>query len=400
MGLVDQYLQGRSALPTAIIEAAGAFASLSAAHAAGDSFKFETYSLNPSEDRQPRTDVKLSRDDVSLMIRNRTNEWQMLQKFLPRGGAVPPDGGPFWRALLGTETIAGNVTYDYARVPPSLGWIVTGGEPAAVAQEKVVGAIVNEGTITLAQGEEPQVQFAGVAAHSVRALGVMTIAAPGTSSATQPVGVGEASRVKVGSIVEVEGIQQGLRVIDRNLAADTVTFDVSIDTGAGGQIVRPWTPWDESTTNQGGEPIASWNGSISIAGSTAHLITGGTIVIANNWTEKRAQFSQNIRDAAAGKRRVTGTLQFDAGADDLFLLAQAEEAPEAGPGARNPVAIILTLGDPTNGQCVITMPNVVLNFAQLSVPQDGLATFELPFHALSARTLGVPNSDAINAVWS
>ena len=402
MSVLNPQLQGRSAVGTCIVEAAGAFASLTAAHAATDSFKHISYSSTPNEDRQPRRDVRTARDDISVMIRNRTNEWSLTSYFLPRGGNTPPDIAPFWRAGFGSEAIGSGVTYGYARVPPSLAFIITGGEPTPVAQEKVVGALVNETIITLQPGEEPRVQFNGIASAIVRALGTTTIGA-GANSATQNITAGQVARMKVGSIMEVVGIATGLRVVSRSLSGNTVTFDQSINTAAGGQIVRPYTPWSDATANQGGEPIAAWNGSITIGGSSAYSagLAGATINIANNWTEKRTQFSQNFIDAGVGHRMVTGTLSFFARDVDLALLAQAEETPSSGyPGTLNPMGVVLTLGDSTNGQCVITMPNVVLNFAQLSIPEDGDATFEIPFLALSTFTSGVPNNNAIRARWS
>ncbi len=398
MGLIDAGGLSRSALMTAIVESTPLDRTL--AHVAADSVKHVSYSHTPNEERELRRDVRPGRDDISVKVRDRTNEWSAGFEFLPRGAAVPPDAAPFWRGLMGLETIGGSsVTYGYARVPPSLGIIVTAGEPTPIAQEKQVGALVNQGVITLARNVEPRIVFSGMSAESIRALGTMTIGA-GATSANQAVLTDHAARVKVGSIVNVVGVSVNRRITARNAALTQVTLDSSITT-AGGEIVRPYTPWDESTTNQGGEPIRSWSGAISIAGVTSHIIQGATINIGNNWQEKRHQFSQYFVDAYAGHRSVSGTLRISAEADDIILLAEAEEPPAATPGTINPVALIFTLGDATLGQCVITLPNCVLNFGAISFPEDGgLATFEIPFIGLSTRTSGVPNNDAITAVWS
>lgn len=397
MGLVDQYVLGRSVLPTVITEVA--FDDETEAHAASDSFKFMSYSVTPDEEREMRRDVRQSRQDISVMLRNRTNEANSGLMFLPRGLAVPPDGGAFWEGLLGTETIGGSdVTYSNTGVqPPSLSMIVSGGDPNKIIQEKVTGWAINEGTITLAQGEEPRAEFTGPAAKSIIARTTLIVGA--ATSATQTVTPDQANQVEVGSIMEVVGAGTDLRVIARDLTADTITFDSSITT-TGGEIVRPFTPFDESTTNQGGEPIASFDGAITIGGVTTHCIIGGTITVRNNWTEVRKQFSQTIVDVNPGHQEVEGTLNFNARELDLQLLLDARQAPDTAPGTVNPVAVVLTLGNATDGQCVITMPKTVLNFASLAVPEDVMGTFDLPFRGLSTLTAGVPQNDAISMVWS
>jgi hypothetical protein len=319
--------------------------------------------------------------------------------FLPRGGAVPPDGSAFWAGLLGRETIGGgDVTYDNGGVqPPSVSMIVSGGDPDKIIQEKVTGWALNEGTITLAQGEEPRAEFTGPCARSIIARTTAIVGA--VTSATQTVTADQANQVEVGSIMEVVGAGTDLRVVSRDLGADTITFDSSITT-VGGEVVKPYTPWDESTTNQGGEPIASFDNTISIGGSTSKCIIGAAITIRNNQGEIRVQGSQTMKDVNPGHQEVEGTLNFNAREEDLELFLNARQAPADSPNAVNPVEIVLTLGNATDGQCVITMPKVVLNFASLTVPEDVQGTFDLPFRALQTRVSGVPQNDAISIVWS
>lgn len=401
MAIQNPQLQGRSTLPTAIVEAAGSFASLAVAHAATDSFKFLSYTSNPTEDRQPRRDVRPGRDDISMMTRNRSNEWSVRMNFLPRLLAVPTDGYPFLTGIYGLETIGGSsVTYSYARVPPAISFIATGGEPTMVAQEKMVGCIVEERTITLAQGEEPIQEFSGVAVRCAQVLGVGAIAAGGATSATQTLGTGQAINFQVGSIIEIVGVTTTGRIISRSVSANTITLAASVTT-TGAEIVRPSTAWSESSTNQGGEVISSWNAAISIGGVTTYGLVGATITQKNNHTEKRVLGSQYIADYGYGHRETTGTFTFNATDRDLHLLAAADEMQSLStPGTLNPAAVIITLGDATNGQVVITMPNVALIKSPISNPADGNATFELGFRAMSTRTTGVPNNDSISEVWS
>lgn len=396
MGLLDDFMRAETVLPSGGIE--GTFNTEAVKAVAGDSFKHLAYSMTPNLETSPRNDVRDVLQDIYVNHRSKSNEWSFRRTFNPRGGAVPPDDGFLWRAGLGQETIGGSsVTYDYLKARESFWASVVGGEPNAVAMEKIVGGLVEETVITLAQDEEPMVESSGPAARHYLA-GQGTIAAGGASGAQQTVEAGDALFLEPGTIVEVDGIDTNLLITARDIANDTVTFDSSITT-SGGEAIRPWTPWDDSATNQGGNPIASFEGTYTFGGTSRDLV-GATINIKNNWTVKRALRSQTIVDASPGKQEWTGTLTFDAAEADLRLLHQARQRPADAPDTVNPLAVVFTIGASATGQCVITMPKVVLLQSALEVAEEGLGTFEIPFRALSTLSSGVPQGDAGNAVWS
>lgn len=397
MGLLDDYLRAETILPSGGLE--GTFNDETVQAAVGDSFKHNAYSMTPNLDTNPRTDVRSVLQDVLVKHRSKSNEWSYRRTFNPRGGATPPDDGFLWAAGLGLETIGGgSVTYSYQKARPSFWSSIVGGEPNAVAMEKIVGALVEETIITLAQGEEPMVESSGIAARHFLA-GQAAIAAGGAAAnATQPVAAGDALFLEPGTSVEVVGVQTDLLVVSRSISGDTVTFDQAITT-TGGEVIRPYTPWSDASANQGGDPISSYEGTYTLNGIARGLV-GATINIKNNWQEKRVLGSQTFTDANPGKQEVTGTLTFDASESDMRLLHQARQVPEATPGAINPIAVAFTLGNATTGQVLLTMPKVVLLQTKIDVGDSGIATFELPFRALSTLVSGVPQGDAFSSVWS
>lgn len=386
-------LLGRDTLGTVVEEAT--FNDETQAHAAGDSFKFVSFSYTPTEERVPRRDIRSSRSEIETMIRNRSNEWNCSLFLLPRGTTTPPDAAPLFTAAIGDETVgASDVTYSYAATPPSVGLIFTGGNPTPISQTKIVGALVEEMTITVGS-EEPKVEFSGVAARIMKAAGQATLSA-GATSATQTLQTGEAYLFEPGTILSVDA-DVNLRVSSRDVSSDTITFSSSI-TGAQDDVVRPYTPWSNSTTNMGGRPIASWNNTLTFAGTT-YQPNACKVMIKNNWLEHRVMGSQTMVDASPGHQEVTGSLTFRATAANLRLLMYGRYAPTSAPNTINPGALVLTLGDATNGRVTITLPQVELNFTGENVPENEDATFEIPFRAMTTTASGVEQDDAITIVW-
>jgi len=316
---------------------------------------------------------------------------------LPPGSTTAPLGHPFMHAVMGASGSAGG-NYDYTlsnTVCPSVSMTVT--DALSEAQEKMSGMLVEEMKVSFGS-EEPKLSFSGVASEYMRAVSGGATVSSGATNATQTLQSSEAYQFDAGTILSL-GSNDDARVASRAVGSDTITLAASITTITS-DAVTPYTPWTDSSSTvaaMAGQPIASYDNALTIGGTT-FVPLSGEISIKRNWKEFRPAGSQTFTDASPGHREVTGKLTFAGRTSDLVLLSRSQANPATDTTVQA-LAVVLTLGNTTDGRLVITLAKCVFDWAKLTVPEADQATFELPFTALTTLSSGVPQNDEIVLSW-
>lgn len=163
------------------------------------------------------------------------------------------------------------------------------------------------------------------------------------------------------------------------------TFSGASITQSNGAAVAPFLP-SETT---GGAAISGIAGTITLDGVTLD-ITSFEISVTNNWNALAdSAFQQVYQDAIEGEREIKGSITVRARRDfmDDFKKRNAFQS----------LALSVRCGPSTSRKMTISVPRAELEFGDVEIPQNEVATFSIPFMALES---SASSNDALTITFA
>lgn len=255
--------------------------------------------IQVSRERRKRRDKTNTRSVRGFNLGRPEGTWEIEKYLLGSGVAgTEPDDGILWERCMGSKAIVGgtSVTYSLAKVVRDKTFNVH--RHVDDFSEIGVGAFGDSLAINLSGVEEQMVVFSGPCADKI-VTGYDTIKTTTSSNVTQPVNV--AKQFQIGGIVQIGSNDNGgvgFEVVDRDLAADTITLDTALATTIGDVII----PFRPVATVQDVPAVYGDNGSFAISGGPTFDIRASAVRVGNN---------HNLRNDSFGQAKAVGLTNSD-----------------------------------------------------------------------------------------
>lgn len=348
--------------------------------AATDALKVLTKSFTPNVNRIDREDKRTTRSILERITGKQENAWSLETYLIPSGTAsTPPDDGPLWKLLLGTEAIASDVQYTPSSAQ-ALGSLTICGEANDVFSESVFGAWVDKATISINGGDPPRVSWEGGAASYITtgtALVSGNHTAPDTTIDLQAqdlsTGYGPLN-IKVGSVVAFgseDNSGAGYEVTANDGSTITITPTLAGNISDGDQV-KPFTPSQTTAGSPANGVTGTW-----LIDDQAFPLLSATIEISNSIKPVNDEAGQaKATDYIALTRMITGSVSVRLRRDQVIWLGRRD-----GYATRD---LDLTVGDTAGARFRFELPTVEIEWSAVEVPQIEEATVQIPFKALGS----------------
>lgn len=340
-------------------------------------------SMSYEQERKNRSDTSQTRDYFERISGNKTVTFACESHLLipdQTSAAVAPDWHWLAQNAMGSATSTGSGPYVYT-------YALTHGqsdstpltlvrETNAVFSESVWGAMVEEMTIAVAQGDEPKISFNGIA--SDYAATATTTVNDSTPNADEFLTVADASAFTVNSIIKVgndDGTgNKGFQVEAIN--GNILTLNEAPTTASDGDAIIPFV--DASITTTTASLIDGITGQLDLGSVTDLEINSFTVTIKNNYKGLNEAFKSTVQDMIPGRRDITGEIVVTGRKDRIELITRRYKLLTD----RNMVA---RFGGTATGQekMTITIAKPEFDFSEVTIPEAEEVTISLPFTALA-----------------
>ena len=340
-------------------------------------------SMSYEQERKNRSDTSQTRDYFERISGNKTVTFACESHLLipdQNSAAVTPDWHWLAQNAMGSAVSSGSGPYVYT-------YGLTHGqsdstpltlirETNAVFSEAVFGAMVEEMTIAVAQGDEPKISFNGVASdYAATATSTVNEVSP---SGDEFLTVTDGNAFAVNSIIKIgndDGSNnKGFRVTAIN--GNVLTLDETPTSVSNGDAVIPFVDPDIVTTSA--TLIDGVTGQLDLGSVSDLEINSFTVTIKNNYKGINEAFKSSVQDMIPGRRDITGEIVVTGRKDRIELITRRYNLLSD----RNMVA---RFGGTATGaeKMTITIAKPEFDFSEVTIPEAEEVTISLPFTALA-----------------
>ena len=250
-------------------------------------------------------------------------------------------------------------------------------EMNSVMSETVWGAVAEEMTISVAQGDDPKLSFNGTA--SDYAATATTTVNDGSPSG-DTIQVTNAQALRVNSVIKIgsdDGSSNtGFYITSIDLTASTITLNEAVSTVADGDDIIPY--WDADITGNDGTIINGITGQLDVGGTTGFEINSFSVSVKNNLKPVNEAFQAAVQDYVPGRRDITGEVVVTGAQDKIKTLVQRYNFDSS----NNFVARFGGTASDTE-KMTVTVAKPEFDFSEVTVPEAEEVTITLPFTALA-----------------
>lgn len=341
-------------------------------------------SMSYEQARTNRADTSQTRDYFERISGNKTVTWGC-ECYLMIPDLTALSVNPDWRYLmssaLGEETTTGAgpyvITYSLTQGQTNQYPMTLMRELNGVMSETVWGAVAEEMTISVAQGDDPKLSFSGTA--SDYAATATTTVNDGSPSG-DTIQVTNAQAMSVNSVIKIgndDGSSNtGFYVTSIDTTASTITLNEAVSSVSDGDAIIPM--FDEDISNVGGSIVNGITGQLSIGGTPNFEINSFSLTVKNNFKAINEAFQAAVQDYIPGRRDITGEIVVTGAKDKIKTLIQRYNFDTS----NNMVA---RFGGTATGaeKMTVTIAKPEFNFSEVTVPEAEEVTITLPFVALA-----------------
>lgn len=343
-------------------------------------------SMSFDQERKNRSDTSPSRDYFERITGNKTVTWTVGSHLLipsQGGSGTSPDWHNLMASCMGVATgAAGKITYSVNHGQSATAMTMTR-EVGAEFAETVWGAITEECTISIAQGDDPSIEFTGTASDYA-ATARTTVSDGSIAPGDSDIVVADAKAFSVNSVIKIGSDDAtnntGYRITAIDTATNTLTISPALVGGTpvtNGDTIIPWV--DSNLSTQTNTLVNGIQGQCDLGSISDLEINAFSLTVKNNFKEVREAFKPAVQDQIPGRRDITGEITVS-GRRDRLLLIPKRMTFDTGSN------IVARFGGNSTGdeKLTITIAKPEFDFSEVSVPEAEEVTMTLPFTALAS----------------
>lgn len=280
-----------------------------------------------------------------------------------------------YKSMFGREQNAASTpTYDSALDPSYSFTIIEAGD---MWSKQAVGAVVESVNLAYPGDGQANSEWSGRAKTSLT-VGIGKSTVDNNTGNTVTVQVGEGKRFPVGAkvmLIESDGITRSADTPDGSprtvtaVSGDVITLDGAALADADGSVNPIYLVYYEPASPSGiDNPVTGLEGSISVAGvSASNCVRSLTLNCVNNHEYIDYCFGEDglagSLYAPGGRLEVSVTIELNMNKELVGFLNDLRQFSGA--------AVTLILGDSTKRHQKVTLPKVIFNVPEVSVPDTG-----------------------------
>ena len=346
-----------------------------------------TSSMSYEQERKNRADTSQTRDYFERITGNKTVTWGCECHLLipdQTSGAVNPDWTYMMSSAMGAANSSGSgpytLTYSLTQGQTNEYPMTLVRELNEVMSESVWGAVAEEMTLSVAQGDEPKLSFTGTASDYA-ATATTTVNDLSLTPGDTVIQVTSAHTLSVNSVVKIgteDGSDNtGFRIIAVDTTASTITLDQGIGTDvSNGDAIIPFFDPDITTTSS--SLINGISGQLDWGGTSDFEINSFSLTVKNNFKPVQEAFKASVQDYIPGRRDITGEVVITGAKDKIMTLIYRYNFDSSN-------NIVARFGSSSSGEekMTVTIAKPEFDFSEVTVPEAEEVTINLPFTALA-----------------
>lgn len=341
-----------------------------------------TSSMSYEQERKNRADTSQTRDYFERITGNKTVTWGC-ECFLlipdQTLAAVNPDWHWMMSSAMSTSASSGagpyTITYSLNHLQTNEYPMTIMRELNEVMSESVWGAVVEEMTLSIAQGDEPKLAFNGTASdYAATATTTVNDASPNNN----PITVDNAGALAVNSIIKIgsdDGSDNtGFRIL--SISGNDITLNEAPTSVSDGDAIIPY--FDPDITTTASSLINGISGQLDWGSDTDLEINSFTLTVKNNFKPIQEAFKAAVQDYVPGRRDITGELVVTGAKDKIMTLIYRYNFDSSN-------NIVARFGSSSSGEekMTVTIAKPEFDFSEVTVPEAEEVTITLPFTALA-----------------
>ena len=339
--------------------------------------------MSYEQERKNRADTSQSRDYFERISGNKTVTWGCEAHLLipdQTGATVNPDWHYLMRSAMSTSADTGSgpyvTTYSLTHAQSDAIPLTLTRELNDVMAESVWGAVVEEMTVSIAQGDEPKLSFNGTASdYAATATTTVNDADP---TASDTITVTDGSALTVNSMIKIgddDGSDNvGFQVL--SISGNDVTLDQTPVTALNTNAIIPFV--DPDITGTASSLINGISGQLDWGSDSDLEINSFTLTVKNNYKAVNEAFKAAVQDYIPGRRDITGEIVVTGEKDKIHMLIKRYNFNSS----NNLVARFGATGT-GDEKMTVTIAKPEFDFSEVTVPEAEEVTITLPFTALA-----------------
>lgn len=338
--------------------------------------------MSYEQERKNRADTSQSRDYFERITGNKTVTWGCSCHLLipdQTAAAVNPDWHWLMSSAMSTSAESGSgpytITYSLTQGQSDSIPLTLMREMNSVMAESVWGAVVEDMTISIAQGDDPTIAFTGIASdYSATATTTVNDASPNNN----PITVADGGAMTVNSVIKIGNDDgsgnTGFQVL--SISGNDVTLDEAPTTSSDGDAIIPY--FDPDITTTAASLINGITGQLDWGSDTDLEINSFNLTVKNNYKSVQEAFKAAVQDCIPGRRDITGELVVTGAKDKIAMLIKRYNFNSSN-------NIVARFGGTATGdeKLTITVAKPEFDFSEVTVPEAEEVTISLPFTALA-----------------
>lgn len=346
-----------------------------------------TSSMSYEQERKNRADVSQTRDYFERISGNKTVTWACESHLLIpdlSSSANRPDWHWLMQNAMGQAASSGSGpyvwTYSLTQGQDDSTPLTLLRELNGVLAESVWGAMCEEMTISVAQGDEPKLAFNGVASDYA-ITGTTTVSDGSLAAGDTVVTVADGYAVTPNSIIKIGSDtgagNKGFKVT--SISGNDITFTPGLSDPVAvtnGDAVIPF--FDSDIDKSAATLVNGIQGQLDLGSVTDLEVNSFTVTVKNNFKPINEAFKATVQDMIPGRRDITGEIVVTGRKDRIELITRRY----AFQTDRNMVA---RFGGNSSGdeKLTITIAKPEFDFSEVTIPEAEEVTVTLPFTALA-----------------
>ena len=341
-----------------------------------------TSSMSYEQERKNRADASQTRDYFERITGNKTVTWGCECHLLipdQTSGAINPDWTYMMSSAMGAVASTGSgpytLTYSLTHGQTNEYPMTLVRELNEVMSESVWGAVAEEMTLSVAQGDEPKLSFTGTASdYAATATTTVNDASPNNN----PITVTNAGALSVNSIIKIGGDDgsdnTGFRIL--SISGNDITLNEAPTSVSDGDAIIPYFDPDIATTSS--SLVNGISGQLNWGGTSDFEINSFTLTVKNNFKPVQEAFKAAVQDYIPGRRDITGEIVITGAKDKIMTLIYRYNFDSSN-------NIVARFGSSSSGEekMTVTIAKPEFDFSEVTVPEAEEVTITLPFTALA-----------------
>lgn len=341
-----------------------------------------TSSMSYEQERKNRADTSQTRDYFERITGNKTVTWGCECHLLipdQTSGAINPDWTYMMSSAMGAVASSGAgpyvLTYSLTQGQTNEYPMTLVRELNEVMSESVWGAVAEEMTLSVAQGDEPKLSFTGTASdYAATATTTVNDASPNNN----PITVTNVGALTVNSVIKIgsdDGSSNtGFQIL--SISGNDITLNEAPTSVSDGDAIIPFFDPDITTTSS--SLINGISGQLNWGGTSDFEINSFTLTVKNNFKPVQEAFKAAVQDYIPGRRDITGEIVITGAKDKIKTLIYRYNFDSSN-------NIVARFGSTSSGteKMTITIAKPEFDFSEVTVPEAEEVTISLPFTALA-----------------